>query len=72
MQKVKHFLDYEASQEEVILTYKESVMILAIHSNASYLSEPKARSRSGGHLFMSSNSEDPMNNGAVLNIAQII
>ncbi|EJK70217.1 hypothetical protein THAOC_08442 [Thalassiosira oceanica] len=47
-------------------------MILAAHSDASYLSEPKARSRAGGHIFLSENVEDPPNNGAILTIAQII
>ena len=61
-----------ASQEEAVLTYKASDMVLAIHSDASYLSEPKARSRAGGHMFMSSNDDIPTNNGAVLNISQII
>jgi hypothetical protein len=36
------------------------------------MSEPKARSRAGGHYFMSENSTNPPNNGAVLNVAQII
>jgi hypothetical protein len=27
-------------------------MRLTIHSNALYLSEPKAQSRAGGHMFM--------------------
>ena len=61
-----------ASQEEAVLTYKASDMVLAIHSDASYLSEPKARSRAGGHMFISSNDDIPTNNGAVLNISQII
>jgi hypothetical protein len=47
-------------------------MKLAIHSNASYLLEPKARSRAGGHMFMAGTEEIPINNGAVLNILQII
>ena len=49
-----------------------SDMILAAHSNASYLNEPKARSRAGGHFFLSKDVENPPNNGAILNIAQII
>ena len=61
-----------ATQEDAILTYKASDMVLAIHSNASYLSEPKARSRVGGHMFMSADNDIPANNGAVLNISQII
>jgi hypothetical protein len=47
-------------------------MVLILHSNASYLSEPKAQSRAGGHFFMSSNIINPHNNGAVRNISQII
>ena len=47
-------------------------MKLAAHSDASYLIEPKARSRAGGHFFLSNNAEIPANNGAILNIAHII
>jgi hypothetical protein len=47
-------------------------MVLAIHSDASYLSEPKARSRAGGHFFLSKNGNNPPNNGAVLNVSKII
>ena len=47
-------------------------MKLAAHSDASYLSEPGARSRAGGHFFLSNEAEIPQNNGAVLNIAHII
>ena len=61
-----------ATQEEAILTYRASKMVLAIHSNASHLSEPKARSWAGGHMFMAGNEEIPFNNGAILNISQII
>ncbi len=43
-----------------------------VHSNASYLSKPKARSRAEGHFFLSSNKADPIDNGAVLNIAALI
>ena len=38
MKRCKQFLDYAASQEESVLTYRASNMILAIHSDASYLS----------------------------------
>ena len=72
MQQTHQLLDYIASQEEAILTYSASDMILGVHSDASYLSEPKARSRAGGHFFLSNNSEIPPNNGAILNIAHII
>ena len=72
IQQTQQILDYIATQEEAVLTFNTSDMKLAAHSDASYLSEPKARSRSGGHSFLSSNSTIPQNNGAVLNIAHII
>ena len=72
MENIKLFLDYAASHQDAILTYQASDMVLIVHSNASYLSEPKARSRAGGHFFMSSDVANPHNNGAVLNIAQLI
>jgi len=65
MEKCSQFLVYAATQDDVS-------MILAIHSNASYLSEPKAQSRAGGHMFMTGDEKIPTNNGAVLNISQII
>ena len=72
MAKCKLFLDYAATHPDAIITYRASDMVLAVHSDASYLIEPKARSRAGGHFFMSQNTTFPANNGAVLNIAQII
>ena len=47
-------------------------MVLAAHSNASYLSETNTHSRAGGHFFLSRNSTIPQNNSAVLNISHII
>ena len=72
MEKCLYFLDYAATHPDAILTYSASDMILSVHSDASYLTEPKARSRAGGHFCLSNNAEYPPNNGAVLNIAQII
>ena len=66
------FLDYVATQEEAVITFNTINMILAVHSDASYLSEPKAQSRAGGHFFLSSDTNMPHNNGVVLNIAHII
>ncbi len=70
----KQFLNFMATHEDAVLTYQASDMVLAVHSNASYLSEPKSRSRAGGHMhmFMAGKDEIHINNGAVLNISQII
>ena len=72
MEQTLQLLDYIATQEEAVLTYRVSGMKLAVHSDASYLSEPQARSRTGGHFFLSNEATIPANNGAVLNIAHII
>ena len=72
MRQTLQILDYLATQEEAVLTYNASDMILAVHINASYLSDPKAQSRAGGHFFLSGNTTIPANNGAILNIAHII
>jgi hypothetical protein len=42
MRHTQQLLDYLATQKDAVLTYNASDMILAVHSNASYLSEPKA------------------------------
>jgi hypothetical protein len=45
METVKQLLDYCTTQEEAIITYSASKMILNVHSDAGYLNEKKARSR---------------------------
>ena len=65
-------LGYIAIQEEVVLTYNASDTKLAVHSDARYLSGPKARSRAGGPFFLSGETLTPGNNGTVRNIAHIV
>ena len=67
---IKWLLDYVATNLDAILTYKKSNMVLAVHSDASYLSKPAAKSQVGGHFFCLSDVSDPPNNGAVLNISK--
>jgi hypothetical protein len=72
MEEIKQLLDYCASHEEAIVTYHALDMILAVHSDASYLNECKSRSRAGGRFYLSSDVPYPPNNGAILNIAKVI
>ncbi len=72
MIKAKQFLDYVFTHPNAIVTYQASDMVLAAHSDASYLLEAKACSQAGGQFFMSSDTPCPHNNSAVLTIAQII
>ena len=72
MRKPKLFVDYVTSHPDAIITFSASSMVLAVHSDVLYLTGPQARSRAIGRFFMSDNAKDPRNNGAVLNIAQIM
>jgi len=59
-------------QEDAIISYRASKMILAVHSDAGYCNEKKSRSRAGGHFFLSDDDDNPRNNGVILTIATII
>ncbi len=72
MQQTLQLLDYLTTQEDSVLSYYASNLVLAVHSNASYLSKPEAQSQASGHFFLSSNTTVPPNNGAILNMAHII
>ncbi len=62
MRQTFELLDYLAMQEDAVLSYHASNMVLAVHSNASYLSKPKARSRARGHFILSNDTTIPPNN----------
>ena len=49
---VKQLLDYLSSHPDATIRYRASDMVLNIHSDASYLSEPNTRSRACGHFFL--------------------
>jgi hypothetical protein len=68
----KQLLDYCATQEEAIITYNASKMILAVHSDVGYCNEKNAHSRAGGHFPLSNNEPFPSNKGAILTQASII
>ncbi len=51
MECVNQFLDYMFTHADVIIWCHASDMILNVHSDASYLSAPKACSRAGGYFF---------------------
>jgi hypothetical protein len=69
---VKQMLDYSATQDKVVLAYKASKMILAVHSDVGYCNKKKLRRQAGGHFFLSNNNKIPPSNGAILTVATII
>ena len=56
---ITHLLEYSATNLYMIIQYKASTIILHIASDASYLSEPRASSRTGGHYYLISLPTEP-------------
>jgi hypothetical protein len=52
MEKALQVLDYLAAHPNAKVKFRASDMVMNIHSDASYLTEPKACSRASGHFFM--------------------
>jgi hypothetical protein len=66
-QDAVQFLNYCPTHPDATIRYQKSDMILKIQSDALYLSEPKARSCSGGHFYMGNlGSETDTHNGVIL------
>lgn len=57
-ERVLHLLDYLATHPHAIIRFYASDMILDVHSDASYLSAPNAKSRAAGYYFMGSLPQD--------------
>jgi len=75
MAKAKQLLDYLVTNPDATIRFRVSDMILNVHSDASYLSETKARSRACGHFFMgwSPKDKDPIKlNGAFFTLCTIL
>ena len=71
-EEVSHFLDYCATHPNSVVRFMNSDIILAIHSDTSYLYEPESKSRAAGHFYMSKNKDEIFNNGAVMKLSNII
>ena len=54
MGKLIWFLNYVVSNSDATVAYIVSDMCLYVHSDASYLSDSKARSRADAHILLSS------------------
>jgi len=76
MANLTWLLNYSATHPDAVVRCHSSDMTLHDHSDASCLSEPMARSRVGGFLFLSNNIDDttrqPPINGAVHVISDIM
>jgi hypothetical protein len=72
--KVIKLLNYCNTHPETKICYDAFVMILHIHSDASYLSENEAKSRSGGFFYMGNTTKNDkkLTNGAILIISKVL
>lgn len=73
LKRTKQLLDYVATHPDAVLRYVKSDMQLRVDSDASYLNAPNARSRIGGHHYLSNAPPLPdINNGAILNPSSVL
>ena len=67
LEEANLFLQYVATWPSATVTIRPCDMILKIHSDASYLSEPDAGSRIGGYFYLGNKGDDDSTpNGAIL------
>ncbi len=59
-------------QDKVVVAYKASKMIIAVHSDAGYCNKKKLRSRVWGNFSLTNNNKFPPNNGVIFTLATII
>ena len=71
-EEVKWFLDCCATHSDAAIRFHASDMILAMHSDGSYLSEPDSKSRAAGHYYLTNKGTQDLNNGAILTLTKII
>ena len=67
-ERVMQLLNYLATHPDAVVRFYKSNMILNVHSDASYLSAPNARSRAAGYFFLGSMPQDEKSfalNGAI-------
>ena len=79
MSEITWLLDYCAANPDAKIRYNASDMVLWISSDASYLSEPNAKSRAGGLFFLSDKvlshnqpMQKPRSNGIIACLAKTI
>ena len=69
---IAKLLDFVETYPADGITYRASKRVLSAHSDATYPSVSKARSRAGAHIILLEDVPVPSYNGTVLIVAQII
>jgi hypothetical protein len=60
--RTQHFLNYIATQEDVVLTYHAGDMVLIVYSDTGYNNMSRASCRVHGHYFLLINEDIPLPN----------
>jgi hypothetical protein len=68
----QQLLDYVATHPNADIQYKACDMILAVHTNASYLSEQEGKSRAAAHFYLTNKGDKEFYDGAILTLLSII
>ena len=72
---IQHFLEYCATHQDAKIRYFASDMLLAVHSDAAYMNEPKACSTAAGFYWLKNNTDTDTRmkvNGAIHVLSKII
>eukprot|EP00957_Ditylum_brightwellii_P182956 13935692-Ditylum_brightwellii.AAC.1 len=65
-------LDYVAKHPNAAVRFIASDMILAVHSDALYLSKSNVRSRAAGHFYLATKNDQDYSTGSILTLSTII
>jgi hypothetical protein len=68
----QQFFNYIATHPNAGILYKSCNMILAVHTEASYLSEQNGKIRASAHFYLTNHEDKEFNNGAILTLSLII
>ena len=66
------FLDYCHTHPDARVRFVASDMILTLHSDCSFNSEPGSKSRAAGHWYLSKKDNHNLSNGAIMTLSKII
>jgi hypothetical protein len=68
----QQLLDYVATHPNAGICYKACDMILAVYTDASYLSQQNGKSHASAHYYLTNHNDKGFNNGAILLLSSII
>ena len=75
LKRTEDLLDYAATHPDAKIRYRASEIVHQIHTDESYLSEPKSQSRAAGHYFLGclpQNTQPIRLNGAIYTLYTIL